>query len=286
MGAVVSAGVGFDVAAHLLAHVPVPASAPRLARAASLWDARYVAWARATLPEATIGPIVRDAALLGALVGRGPGGHRLQAMLGLHDDAEGWARAARVDVGELARGWAADALVALADDARELVEVARADAGLVAWSYARARDGAIAREIDEATAAVAGRLSELLEAVPAIAGARVMLSHPLGRCGRALPDAIVVGAPAAWNGLDADEAAVRVAHEVAVHLATGALGAEGDETRWLGVEAAALDAVALRLAGTPFSRAHAAFTSGLAPLGPPIPGHAARVRDLITRLEG
>src|SRR5688500_7872224 len=134
------AGPALDAVAHVLAHVACDVQAPPLVRASSLHDARYVAWAEATLDPAATVPIQRDAALLGALLGRAREGPLLQALLVLHDEPGALRRGGRVDLEALAAGRdvAAGAVVAGHDVAaadpwalRTLQTLARQDPALV-----------------------------------------------------------------------------------------------------------------------------------------------------------
>jgi hypothetical protein len=249
----------------VLAHIPVRGAMAPLVRAASLHDARYVAWARRALPSEAVEPVARDAPLLAALLARASDGHLLQALLGLHGDA-GAARAAGAteldDVALPAASWAAAALRALArSGAEDLVELARCDLALVVPAYASRWASELAPALESWRAPIASALAEASRDVPSLAGARVAIAHPLGRRGRALPDRIVVGAPTAWSGGDAATSAALAVHEHAVEVATTTLEVRGLETpdlegttgpraaarRWASAERAALDAVPRRL---------------------------------------
>lgn len=260
------AGPAFDAVAHLLALVPVPASAPLVTRAASLWDPRYAAWT-ARLPPACTAPAAADAPLLGALLARAPAGERLQALLVLHPSVDELARAAAHPLREAASAgapWARTALEGLAAEAEALVEVARCAAALLARPYAEAW-----RALEPELAAGARAVGAALEAagLAALTETPVRLSHPLGPRGRGLGDAVVVGAPGGWSELSALDVAARAAHEVAV-LRAAAHGANG----WGEAEALALAAAARAARGTPLEEAHAAFVQGLDRTGLPLPG--------------
>lgn len=217
------AGPGFDVAAHVLAQVPVGGAASPLVRAASLHDPRYRAWCARALDRQAVEPATGDAALVGALLERASAGHLLQAILGLFDDAESHHRSAALELDDLGgRGapWALSALRALADDAAELVTITRCAVGLVSVAYAAAWRGPIRLELEDARALVEEQLAAVASVVPSLARARIALSHPLGSRGRVLPGLLVIGAPVAWVDLDAPGAAAIAVHEHAVATAS------------------------------------------------------------------
>jgi hypothetical protein len=273
------AGPELDAAAHLLAHVAIPASAPALVRASSLHDPRYVAWAAAALGRAATAPAAVDGPLLGALLASCRNGHLLQALLELHADAQAMVRAATRDLEALTEapleGVARDAtrldrgaLTALRELAREradVVEIARCALGLLAIPYVEAWSSRALPELDASRAAVERALAEVATAMPSLAARVVRLSHPMGRHGRGLTRAIAVGAPAPWNGRDAAQAAALVAHEHAASVATGVVGRSVDEAgaRWRLAERLALDASAARLRSGEVATAHRAFVATL-----------------------
>ena len=217
------AGPGFDVAAHVLAHVPVGGAASPVVRAASLHDPRYRAWCTRALDRQAVEPTIGDAALVGALLERAPAGHLLQAVLGLFDDAESHHRSAALELDDLGgRGapWALSALRALAADAPELVAITRCAVGLVSAAYAAAWRGPIRLELEDARVLVEEQLATVASVVPSLTTARIALSHPLGSRGRVLPGLLVIGAPVAWVELDAAGAAAIAVHEHAVAIAS------------------------------------------------------------------
>jgi hypothetical protein len=245
------AGPAFDVVAHVLAHVAVPARAEIVTRAASLFDPRYVAWAARSLPEGAVLPAARDAELIGALLGATPGGHRLQGLLRAHDDLEGLVHSATHDL-------PAGALEGLAAERPDLVELVRCAAALAAPDYAEAWESlGLAGACDPVRDALAA------SGLRSLGGARVLLSHPLGARGRGFGDAVMIGAPTDWSGLGAADVAVRAAHEHAVEIASVHVRVADDAERWARTEALALGALATRLEGTPLAAAHAAYMTSL-----------------------
>jgi hypothetical protein len=269
------AGAAHDAVAHLLAHVPVGAVATPIVRASSLFDLRYVAWARDALEPALNEAVTGDAAILGGLVDRSAEGHLLQALLVLHASAEDLRRGATLDLAQLpdakiaTDAWALRALRRLAETDDELVEIARCTAGLVADAYARVWTSRLAPELEEARGAVAARLGEVVAAMPSLRGASVLLSHPMGARGRAMTGRIVVGAPTAWSGVGAAQAAAMVAHEHAAAIAGDVVARAGGARlvaagpRWVASEHLALAATALRLTAGPVAEAYRAHVATL-----------------------
>jgi len=271
-------GVAGDVVGHVLAQVPVPASAPLVTRAASLHDDRYVAWWRDGSSDRSE---LADAPLISALLARVADGHLLQTLLAAFEEPGRLAGALRDEASFLATSpvgfdphaqMTRDAVRRLSADARELLEIVWASIGLT-WSfYAELWARTLRGPMADSCADVGGEIHELSAALPVVARETVRLSHPLGPHGRCFPEMIVVGAPARWNGLGPTDVAVRVAHESAVRCAGALLErtewTEDGSTRraashWAVVEDLALRSVAVRLRGHRLHDAHARFVAGL-----------------------
>ena len=93
----------------------------------------------------------------------------------------------------------------------------RADLQLASASFAEAHR-AIEREVRDACRAIEAALAS---APAAVSPTVVRVSWALGVHGRGFDDGVIVGAHAAWNGLDAQTPAAVALHEHAVLLAAG-----------------------------------------------------------------
>lgn len=301
-------GVAGDVVAHVLAHVAVPASAPVVTRAASLYDERYVAWWRegSSYPSELRGSSypsgIADASLIGALLARAPDGHLLQAMLVAFEEPTKLAAALNGEAAALATTLegtgphaevARDAVRRLAVDGRDLLEIVWASIGLAWPSYSERWARLLRRPMKDSCADVGHELHELVRALPLVARETVRLSHPLGLRARCFPEIIVVGAPARWNDLGPGDAAVRVAHEAAVRAAAEMIeqagwtdgSAERAESHWALVEDLALRGVELRLRGHRHHAVHARFVANLDVAGLRRADDAL-LAELVARLDG
>jgi hypothetical protein len=250
------------LAFHALAHLTL--EAPR-----SLRDERYLAWSRASLPEAARWPLEADALALSRRIALDGAADAVQWLPLLHGSIDGLLATSQHELGSRALDAHAEpmALGALRARLGDGVEWLRADVLLVARAFAAAVDASLRvdpRSLDE----VKGLLGAF---APADVPSRVVLDPSLGARGRAFPEVVFVGAPAPWNGLDARTPAVLALHEHAVRCATGSLEAR---------EWSALVRVARRVGSTSALReAHAAWLAQ-APLEPLL--EAARVRGAIT----
>lgn len=197
---------------HGLAHVPMKG-------VGSLFDPRYVAWSRDTLPEAAREPLATDAPAIGAQVDLLDAGLALQWLPRLHPSLDAFARTARRELAELseADGCDATALRSLRSVDPRAVEWLRADLLLASRPFGSARE-VVGRELREACDAIEAALSL---APDAARPESVRVAWALGAHGRGFDDGIVVGACAPWNGLDAATPAAIAMHEHAVLRATG-----------------------------------------------------------------
>lgn len=233
------------LALHGMAHVP-------LARPASLFDPRYVAWCASALPREAREPLASDGPALGAEAMRGGADLAMQWLPRLHRDIAAFVRVARRDLAELTPADVDDAraLLALTAPAPTAIEWLRADLALAAAAFA-----AWLPMAEAALGAACDDVRSALALVPAAQRpARVHLVWALGPRGRGFEDGVLVGAPAPWNDVDAPLAAVLALHEHAVVRAHGGYA----EREW-----SALRSVARLLVGSPLAGAHARWLGGL-----------------------
>lgn len=267
MSGVALAGAWADAVYHALAHLAVPGPS-------SLHDARYLAWARAHLPEDAWRPLADDAALLAALYARAPGAHVLHALPALHRDLAQFRATAARPLAALGAGDVADAalLAPLRALDEALVELLRADLGLVAGAWARAWDAVVRPPLEAGAERAAPWLDAARALAPALGRCAVALAFPLGARGRATGGAIHVGAPAPWAALAPEHPALQALHECAVTLAHDEPGARRARAeagwapgggRYVWAEWRALAAVGALVAGTGFERAHARWRAAL-----------------------
>ena len=232
-----------DLAFHVLAHLDVPGHT-------SLFDSRYVRWARSGLSAGAVEAIAEDAAVLSALHAAEPHVESVHALPFLHARIEDMLRSAARPLEELTRADVADAgvLEALRSVDAKLVEILRADLALAGAAYARAFEERIRPALERACDALRDAYAIACDLMPSLLTARVELAHPLGARGRVIRDRIVVGAPAEWNDVTPESAIVLAMHERAVSLARG---------EWADVEWHALREVARRVEHAPESLADA-----------------------------
>jgi hypothetical protein len=233
------------LALHGLAHVP-------LTGIASLFDPAYVAWCAAEMPEHAREPLAADGPAIGAEADRTGVTMALQWLPRLHDSADAAARSANRDLDALDASDVADAVAArsLRVASPQAIEWLRADLALAADAF----DAWHARREDALRRACADVAVALAVAPIALRPAVVRVAWSLGPRGRGFSDAVLVGAPAPWNAIDAATSAAIAIHEQAV------VAAPGDHvTR----ERAAIASVSRALAGTALGDVHARWISGL-----------------------
>ena len=236
-----------QLALHALAHLP-------LAGPGSLHDPRYVAWARARLPEEAVAPVARDAATIAALHEAAGRPAALQLVPELHDALDVFVATGRRELRALdGRSAHAGALAALRALDPALVELLRAGMLLAAPAW---RDAWPAEACERGVELLAPALDEARELCPALAEAGVEVAWALGARGRAFASRILVGAPGDWGGLAPETAAVLAMHEASVRAA----GGDFVDAEW-----AALGAVARAVDGAspPLRAAHRAWLAGL-----------------------
>jgi hypothetical protein len=215
-----------QLVAHVLAHVPL-AEQP-----GNLHDARYVAWARERMPANACALLEHDAALIGE---RWRSDRRLDVLHGvfeLQGDLDEFRRTAARTLAELEMHEVrSPTLLALLRDPAiaPIAELLHTTLALLVDDYALTLAG-LAPQLESARESVEPILDRLAAIVPGFEHARVELVWALGVHGRAFPDRILVGAPAAWSGCSAARQAVLAAHEhcVRASVADDYLGSEWD----------------------------------------------------------
>lgn len=245
---VVAAPSWAELAHHALAHVD--ARDP-----SSLYDPRYLAWARESLPEDVWRPLAEDSEVLGrAYRDVAPRAWALSGLAVAFDDGGRFVTAARS--GDVA-GWD-DAvfdepsygapLRSLAREAPALVEVLVADLRLVLPAWTRHWETTVLPALEGCRDAVSGWAERVGERAGAMRDATLWLSCPLGVRGRAFgKQRLCAGAPLPWNGLPPSHAAMQWLHERAVTEAGGG---------YLDAESLAWRAVTELLRGTPLEAEH------------------------------
>jgi hypothetical protein len=224
---------------HGLAHVP-------LAGVASLFEPAYVAWCAATMLPDAREPLAADGPGIGAEIDREGTALAVQWLPRIHVEIASFVNAATTDLAMLGAADEATALAALRTAPPVGIEWLRADLALAARafdSWRASREPALREHADAVAAA-------LVLAPVAVRPRLVRVSWSLGSRGRGFEDEVVVGAPAAWNGLDARAPAAVAIHEHAVVLARG----DYAEREW-----SALRSVSRALEGTALEPAHAAW---------------------------
>jgi hypothetical protein len=241
-----------DLVLHVLAHV-------RVGGPGCVHDPRYVLWARGRAPPELERLVHEDAAVLG----RAWSGGRMPAVVHAWPELLGSIAELRAIATQELRTLAPTqvrapgvlaGLRALDEPAIELLHATLC--ALAPW-YAGWRE----RELEPALLAAAQRARPWLDAavgvLPSLASSRVELSWSLGPRGRGFPARIVVGAPAAWNDLDACIPAVLAMHEQSV--------IDGDHDDYARAEWAALTGLAARMGGAPAAlrQAHGRWLASL-----------------------
>lgn len=264
-----------EALAHVLAHAPLGREAGLVERAASLYEPRYVAWARDALPREAVQAALLDAAVSGALLAR-EGAAAVQLAFVLFDDDTRARATADRSLVELARDERERALVRALVAHEAAAELVRAAALLSLDPLERALSGPLdplaARGRDE----VARAWDEVGRELPAARRA-LEVSLLFGPRGRALGARLVVGGPAPFHDGSGERAAQQALHELGVEAASRvvlASQARSGEAYHVAVERLALAAVDAALAGTTLAAARQAFVGSLdlralagAPLG-------------------
>lgn len=283
-GSIAPLGAAGDVVAHVLVHVPVADGAVALARAASLYDPRYVSWARAMLPAAAVDPPATDGLLLGNLVARDVVSVSLQRLLIAFADEETLGAAVPLAASQLNDPW----LRAHALEAPPVWEITWAAIGLAWPAYREAWHRVVEGEVEAGVAQLGEAMRAVAAVLPAMARERVQISHPLGSRARCFDDVILAGVPGSWSGLTAADVAARVVHEAVVRRASRLVASRasgrGALAHWAETEGLALEAATRRLAGTAIAAAHVDFVSGLDRSGVVAP-RAALLAALLSELE-
>lgn len=200
------AGDFADLVFHLLSHVR--ASGP-----GSAFDARYVAWSRGAFEASVQARVEEDAEIIGARWHDAL--HRWPL---LHDGLEGLVNTAKQELAAVRAEQVAEASVLTALQAIDdpVTEVVHASLSLLAGPWREVYASQVAPALNEVQPQVDGVISQALVVAPQLGDRRIELSWALGPRGRAMPDRIVVGAPAPWNGQAPILSVVLALHEHAV----------------------------------------------------------------------
>ena len=227
------AGDFADLVFHLLAHVP--ASGP-----GNSFDARYVAWSRGTFEASVQTRVEQDAQIIGARWH-----DALHRWPMLHRGLEGFSRTAGLELAEIRTDQVADAgvLRTLQQIGDPVTEVVHASLSLLAPPWWAVFESVIEPALHAAQPQVDGVISQALAVAPQLGDRRIELSWALGPRGRAMPNRIVVGAPAPWNGQAPILSVVLALHEHAV--------LEADAEDYFGAEWQALRINAARTRNAP-----------------------------------
>lgn len=217
-----------QLVAHVLAHVALGQ------QPGNLHDARYVAWAREQIAADARRLVEHDAALIGARWSSDRRLDVLHAVFELHGDLDAFRRTkgrslAELDVHEVR---SPKLLARLRGEAiAPVAELLHTTLALLVDELALALTG-LGSQLEAGRAQIEPLVDRLAGIVPGFEHVRVELVWALGVHGRAFPERILVGAPAAWSGCTAARQAVLAAHE---HCVRGS-----DDDDYLGGEWSAL----------------------------------------------
>lgn len=241
-----------DLVLHVLAHV-------RLGGAGCLRDSRIREWALARMPDALARMLEHDAAVLEQAWsnGRVPWVvHAWPELLGSLDDLQAIATQELAAL-TAAQVRAPEVLARIHAARTPALELFHATLCTLAPWYAQQREAELVPALLQAVDRARPWLDQATRVLPSLASARVELSWSLGPRGRAFPSRIVVGAPAAWNDMEARTSAVLAMHEQAVHDAGHPSYAEAEWAALTGLAARMLDAP------DPLREAHARWLASL-----------------------
>ncbi len=249
------------LAFHGLAHLSL--LPPR-----SLRDDRYLAWSRASLPEAARSPLDEDALAMSGRIEAELASDAVQWLPLLHRSIDALLATSRIELSSRAVDPSCESMALGAMRARlgDGIEWLRADVLLVARAFIEMHG------VTRAEGSVLDAIRMLLSPfAPADVPEVIVLDHALGPRGRAFPEVVFVGAPATWNGLDACTPAMLALHEHAVRRSRGTF----EEREW----AALVRVARLVESSESLHRAHAAW---LAEVSLDALLEAARARGAIT----
>ena len=200
------AGGFTDLVLHLWAHVRAPGPG-------NSFDPRYVAWARGCFSATEQARVEQDAAIIGARWH-----DSLHAWTMLHRDLDELAATVKEALADVRAPQVADAAVLRALQAIDdpVIELAHAALGLLLGPWRSVYSSEVEPAMRRVQPEVESALSLAVAIAPGLVDRSVALSWPLGPRGRAMPDRIVVGAPADWNGQAPIVSAVLALHEHAV----------------------------------------------------------------------
>lgn len=215
-----------QLVAHVFAHVALDQ------QPGNLHDGRYVAWARERSTADARGLLEHDASLLGE---HWRGDRRLDVLHGsfeLQRDLSAFRRTATRTLAELdVHDVHSPKLLALLRDCEiaPVAELLHTTLALLVDEF-ESLLGGLAPQLASACEQIEPLVDRLSAIVPGFEHARVELVWALGVHGRAFPERILIGAPAAWSGCSAGRQAVLAAHEHCVRAsdAKDYLGSEWD----------------------------------------------------------
>jgi len=243
-----------DLALHVLAHV-------RLREAGNLFDRRYVDWASDRTAPLEEEWLHEGAEALEKIWAKGAPS-MVHAWPEVFESLEVLSSVASVELSAVPLERARAPRVLEAVRSAPGVELLHATICALGPWFGQWRREELEPRGHEAVALVRPWLEEAQTLIPTLADARIELAWALGARGRAFRGRIVVGVPAAWNGLDGRTPAVLAMHE---QLVRGS-GKRG----YVAAEWAALTGLAAVIcdASAPLRRAHAQWLAslGLRPL--------------------
>lgn len=193
------------LAAHVLAHVP-------LDQPGNLHDPRYVDWSRARFDRDTQALLEHDGALIGAHWRARRELDVIHGLFELHRDLDGFRRTATRPLADLEAHEVASPTLLARLRGEPMSELLHTSLALVDRELERVMLS-IEESLDEACCDLTHWCARVAACVPTFSRARIELVWALGLHGRALPDRILIGAPAAWSRCSPARQAVLAAHE-------------------------------------------------------------------------
>ncbi len=243
-----------ELVLHVLAHVRTPGPL-------DLHDERYVAWAAARTPELSRVKVQPDAELLAGAWSDAEA-DVLQGWTDLHHELSGFVRTKERALAELGDEDVDDPelLARLQASSPVFTELFHAQLGLLVHWFAGLHAVHVAPALATACTSVGEHCASVLELAPSLGRFRVELAWSLGPRVRVSRRRIIVGAPAAWNDVDAEVSAVLVLHADALRRA----GAEDPAlARWSALVELAESLSTSSSAGARLRDAHARWLAGL-----------------------
>jgi hypothetical protein len=193
---------------HVLAHVP-------MAGPGSLFDRRYLVWVDAAEPPDQRAMTIADGRIIAQALASDRARDTVQLLPELHDSFERFMATRRRALADLKPSDVTrpDVLAALQRADSPAFELLHATLGLAADAHAARWEEAIGPALDVAAEDLAQLGRDAGAIAEPLAELEVELAWALGPRGRAYPEHIVVGAPAAWHHGAAETALVVALHE-------------------------------------------------------------------------